>query len=220
VLTEDGRILLAYRHGKGLASAGGHHCEEYDRTGIAYVLYSEFDLKMRHPRNLQQDVILLNPNKKIGETAIFLVHERDLVLAKTGQRIENFKADPDEFDRGSEEALTLTQMRGKRFYDVMPLESLCLYQLKLLKTHLKDSAHHWELAINTEIEISVINNVSYKVPKEHFGQILLRSATPLPDQVSGRFVKLESSDSQYVYLTDESPLVVMNMLSSSATLRM
>ncbi len=220
VLTEDGRLLLAYRHGKGLASSGGHHCDKYDRKGIVYSLRSEFGLALRNAKNLEQAIVMLNPTKKLEETGIFVVHEQDLTSIKEGQKVANFTADPDEFDRGSEVALTLTQMRGKKFYDVMPLESLSLYQLNLLKAYLRDSGHHWSVAINTEVETMLCNNVFYKVPKEFFGQMILVSETPLPDQLTEKFVCLESVDSKYVYQTDESPLAILNIMRNTSNLRL
>lgn len=78
--------------------------------------------------------MLLHNVKTISKTGIYIVPFSGLAPTQEAEKyaIESsmeiaFHADPEEFEEGSEVTLTLIQMRGKQFYDVMPISELSQY---------------------------------------------------------------------------------------------
>lgn len=129
-----------------------------------------------------------------------------------------FCADPDEFDRGSEQALTLVEMRGKAFYDVMPLAELCKYQLKVLKKYLAENCPELSAAMTLTIDdsIELVNKdaTCCKVPGEQFGRITVSIDPLAADQYPQMIRELslltkEADGKEQIYLIDESPLVLL-----------
>lgn len=225
VITETGHLLLAYRHGKGYATAGGHHGGKYCPLDIAYGLYSEFDLILKDPENLEQHIIQLTGVKTISKTGIFIIHAQHLISSKKGnsQLACPFVADPEEFTAGSELSLTLTEMRGKEFYDVMPLAELCQYQLDLLSNYLKEHAGDVKLTVSIDKTVNNVahGNVIFKVPAENFGEITIISERELPTNLrelfesKGKVLKDEKS-AKVTYKFDESPLLLLSMIREMA----
>jgi hypothetical protein len=230
VFTDDGRILLAERHEKGLASAGGHHSNKYSLKDVAYGLQSEFGLKFKNPSNLKQQVNVLSDVKTISKTGIYVISAS--VLEPTSEAVSNaakykmdvpFQADPEEFVPGSEVALTLVEMRGRRFYDVMPLAELCQYQLEVLTNYLKEyfpeEYQQIELKIDTCYDKAVGAQVIHKVPSSTFGQITLTVIGKLPEQLQCIFEEMALSPAKItlnhsVYLFDASPLAMRNAIAN------
>lgn len=229
VLTAGGHLLLAKRHGKGLASAGGHHSNKYSSKDVAYGLKSEFGLQFKEPHCLEQQVTILGNVKTISKTGIYILSadaleptKKALSYAETHSINIPFQADPDEFEPGSEVALTLVQMRGQRFYDVMPLAELCQYQFMVLKNYLKEQfPNEYEqmtFDIDDHCQCVLESQVAYKVPSSTFGQIKVTIKGKLPDPLQNVFDKMAAQPvttiQGQVYVFDESPLAVKNEIAS------
>lgn len=232
VLTEDGKILLAERSGKGLASAGGHHGDKYHIKNITYGLRSEFGLELREPKTLEKVVTVLASVKTFTKTAITLISASALKPTTEAQHYAQkknmpiaFKADTDEFDAGSERLLTLADMRNQRFYDVMPLAELCQYQLTAFKKYLEEnfSAAYAMMSfqIDDHVDRSANNAMVYKVPSLTFGRIHLTVQGDLPSHLVTVFAKhnatvSSSTASHTEYTFDISPLALIQALRQPA----
>jgi hypothetical protein len=221
VFTNDGRLLLAERNGRGLASAGGHHSNKYSLEDIAYGLQSEFGLKFKNPSNLKQQVKVLHGVKTISKTGIYVVSADALELANdvpsnvATQKIKgSFRADPDEFEPGSEVALTLAEMRGRCFYDVMPLAELCQYQLNVLMNYLKEQfPNEYQqifLKIDTNCDIETGSQVTHKIPSPTFGQVTVIGK--LPAELQNILDKISA-----MLAEDVTPLEIMNAIADSSS---
>jgi hypothetical protein len=134
-----------------------------------------------------------------------------------------FHADPEEFVPGSEAALTLAEMRGRHFYDVMPLAELCQYQLNVLKNYLNEyfpeEYKQIELNIDTHYDKAVGAQITHKIPSSTFGQITLTVIGKLPEQLQGIFEGMALSPTKItlnhsVYLFDSSPLAMRNAIAN------
>ena len=229
VITEDGKLLLANRHGRGLASAGGHHSDKYSAKGIEHGLCSEFSLTPKTPTSLTKEVVLMNDVKFSSKTGIYIVNYDALSPtseAKSYAFSKNksiaFKADPDEFEVGSEVALTLSEMRGKQFYHVMPIAELCHYQLEQLKKTLEtifpNELQHIEILIDTTYEEVVKTDTSLKIPANTFGRMQFSTSKEFPQELKDileKFkIKSEDKIPEGIYLIDESPFVLLKELQA------
>lgn len=228
VITEDGRLLLAERQDKGLASAGGHHSDKYSRKGIAYGLRSEFGLEFREPAELENAVLCLEGVKTISKTGIYVVSESVLLPTSDAQVYADqnhmpvaFKADPEEFETGSEVALTLAEMRGKAFYEVMPLTELCQYQLgefkQYLETNFSEVANNMTFAIENSVQLVAGRTATNKIPSATFGRMTIAVDGELPNELKQLFDEKKLSFKQTgvsrsVYEFDESPLALLQAI--------
>ena len=68
-------------------------------------------------------------------------------------------------------------MRGKRFYDVMPLERLCQYQLQqlqeCLKANFQATVDDMTLTIDDRVACVPEGSVHHKIPGDTFGRITI-----------------------------------------------
>lgn len=228
VITEEGELLLAYRHGRGLASAGGHHSDKYSPKGIGHGLHSEFSLTLNTPASLTKEVLLMNDTKFSLKTGIYILPYNVLLPTKEAKSyafLQNkkipFKADPEEFQVGSEVALTLSEMRGKYFYDVMPIAELCQYQLNKLKETLSGifpkEFQDMSITIDHTYEVIVKTEVSFKIPSETFGRMCFSTSSEFPQElkaiVESFKVKSEDETGNAIYLIDASPFVLLKSLA-------
>ncbi len=222
----DGRLLLAKRHNKGLASAGGHHSDKYAKNSVAHGLASEFGLRFRNPSEIDNAVHSIENANTTAKTTIYFIEASRLELTPAASKYpENktlsfaFKADEDEFELDSETALTLVEMRSKEFYDVMPLAEICAYQLQHLQKHIQ---HHFAadfdkitFSINTDIQLVPKENGTCKVPNDHFGRIKItvtgELSSPLKDILTANAVNVHGS----TYELDVSPYVLTQALQPS-----
>ena len=232
VITETGQLLLAVRKDKGLASAGGHHSDKYSSKGIGYGLYSEFGLEFKEPTQIEQSVVRLKNIKTISKTGIYVVRAEALVPTKKAlQHADNhpmpvvFMADPEEFVAGSEVALTLTEMRGQPFYDVMPIAELCQYQLEVFKHYLEEhfSTDYEEMtfAIDDHIDRVAGPTATNKIPSPTFGRIHITINGEIRDELRQLFeeknISLKQiSSSQVMFDFDESPFALLNAIEQRA----
>lgn len=228
VITEDGRLLLANRLHRGLASAGGHHSDKYHPKGIAYGLASEFGLAFREPKEIEQKVKHIHTMQSFSKTGIFAVAMDALVpteaarlYAKDKHMEVAFKADEEEFVPGSEVSLTLTEMRGKQFYDVMPLAELCHYQLDCFKDYLRvnfpEAFKAMSVQINTQIQMVSDAKVRFKVPSSNFGKLTLTINGQIPEALRQVFDEKKltfsmTANAQSVYAFDQSPFALLRAI--------
>ncbi|KTC97837.1 hypothetical protein [Legionella erythra] len=212
VIDEKGRLLMAHRHNKGLASAGGHHGDKYSRLSIAYGLKSEFNLVFKTPEKVANDVLLLAVEKP--KTGLYIIHGSALLT-------DTFRADPEEFIAGSEVALSLIEMRGKLIYDVMPLEKLCSYYLHQLEEFISnefpESKGRLEFKINTEYTTQ-LGAHRYKVPEKKFGQITLSlpDSTQLSQALENTLQGFEvvAGHGKRRFVINENPFTLMQLIAS------
>jgi hypothetical protein len=206
VITEDGKLLLAERRGKGLASAGGHHNDLFSSFDIAYGLQSEFGLEFVDPSQLQAQVTLLTTLKEPSKTGVYVIS----AAALKG----TFHADPDEFIPGSECALALAQMRGKKFYDVMPLKELCHYQLVTLKNYLAEHFAPAYAAMSLEInsEINIVGR--HKIPGLDFGKMTIKVTGEIPEALEQLFEECCDACDNSTYIFDKSPFLILQAIKN------
>lgn len=215
VLTEDGKLLLADRQNRGLASAGGHHGDKYSPKSIGHGLRSEFGLEFTNPAAIEEEVTVLANVKTISKTGIFVVHAETLIAtestkayAKSCNMDVAFRADPEEFTPGSEVALTLADMRGKKFYNVMPLAELCTYQLTLLQAFLVEQYPELQGHITCSIDNQVELNQPNKVPSPTFGRLTIKIDGEIPEHLE-TVLSTNQLDSTEEYVTDTNPLALI-----------
>lgn len=228
VFTADGRLLLADRRGHGLASAGGHHSDKYRNKGIAYGLKSEFGLVFKNPQAIDECVQLLSYVKTISKTGIYVVPAKWLMPVGSENHFSNptietsFRADPEEFVPGSEQALSFVEMRGRKFYDVMPLAELCDIQLTVLKNFVSKSfegiSEQVLFSINTLLE-KPEETTPFKVPAQTFGRLtvtIIGKSKNILDEILLRSAQLsQNSDASCrIYTLDESPFALLQLLKN------
>ena len=111
-------------------------------------------------------------------------------------------------------------MRGKEFYDVMPIAELCQYQLKLLIDYLQetfpDNDNNIVITIDSNVTMCSEATSLYKVPSQTFGQIKVVVKGKLNDAIE-QFLNekgklTEDSASGSTYIVEESPLIVIQIL--------
>lgn len=229
VVTDEGQLLLAERSGKGLASAGGHHNDKYSPKGIGYGLYSEFGLKLKDPSSLGKEVMLMNDVKFLSKTGHYILPYHILVpieTAKTHAALHNksiiFEADKQEFEFNTEVALTLSEMRGKRFYAVMPIAELCVYQFNKLKetlaTLFPNEFPDMQLSIDDTFEEQDKTDSAIKIPSKTFGRLCFKTGSQFPYQLhvilENFKVKLEDRMQKGAYFIDVSPFILIKALVS------
>lgn len=217
VVTEEGKFFLAERIGKGLATPGGHHGEKYSKKNVAYALQSEVGLRFKNPERLQEVVVQLKGIKTISKTGIYIIPANEL----NSLTPKLFTADNDEFVKDSETILTLTEMRGKKFYDVMPLSELCQYQLDQLQEFIKmkfpECYAYLTMTINKEVQVE---SGKYKIPSINFGRISITVSQGLHIDFINTLIEyrnscLISNNSQITFETDTSPLQLIKLIQES-----
>lgn len=221
VITDEGKILLAYRSDKGLASAGGHHGNKYSRLDITYGLYSEFGLQFINFEELLNCITLIAVEKP-SKTGIYIIKAGVLKssLAHASSPLD-FRADPEEFDAGSEIALTLIEMRGKRFYDVMPLDKLGGYYLQQLKNYISDTFPEIKDDISATIDTSYdieIGTGRFKVPTQQFGQMTLQIAKNIqitePLEIALKDYQIANECGKRIFKIDQDAFSFINLIES------
>lgn len=223
VITADGGLLVAYRKNRGLASAGGHHSEKYDRYGIAYGLKSEFGLVFKETKALNQCHIISNA-KSTPKTNIYVIPADQLTLLGSTKAVDNFTADPEEFVEHSELVLQPAQMRGLKFYDVMPLPELCNFQLQGLIEFLNSTFPEAVKTISMDTRTDVVweNQVCYQVPQSSFGQIKLVISPKAPLALIDKLCdhgQVTSAGQDMIIMTDISPYRLRTLLQESLQLK-
>ena len=221
VLTEDGKLLLADRHNRGLASAGGHHGDKYSAKSIGHGLRSEFGLEFKDPVAIEEEVTVIANVKTISKTGIFVVHTASLTPtedtkahAKSHNMEVAFRADPEEFTKDSEVALTLAEMRGRKFYNVMPLQELCSYQLTVLEAYLAAQFPELQGHITCTIDNQMEPNQQHKVPSSTFGRLTINIDGDIPEHLES-VLAANQLESTQKYVTDTSPLAIIQQIKQA-----
>lgn len=211
VITDEGRIYLANRHQHGLASAGGHHNDKYWCNGIAVGLASEFNLRFINPEDIESvEFIQVTQDR----TVIYVIPEASLSLSAQGK----FIAARDEFDPGTEVILNLCEMRGKQFYNVMPLTKLCLYQLEKLKEYLLKNFLNEYNKIDLSIDFLVETGPrDSKVPSPTYGRISLNCNNKELPEILMNIIQWHKDEKTAFYYTDESPFEIIKKLKTLQT---